>query len=205
MTETSTTALTAATASEYDFIIALDASGSMSMPSTRFPGKTRWDEAQELIFGIAATLEKFDSDGIDVVVFGGETVLIEGVTSATVSDIFTNRTPFGGTPLHDALSIIVAKQAKSLKNTVAIILTDGEPINKAAAEKVIIDASHTLERDEQITFLFVQVGNDPVATAFLTYLDDGLDDAKFDIVDTVSAAIAETMAPLDLINKAIND
>lgn len=47
--------LTKETASEFDFIICLDASGSMSSPSTRYAGKSRWEEAQETILGITIT------------------------------------------------------------------------------------------------------------------------------------------------------
>jgi hypothetical protein len=197
-------ALNAETASEYDFIIGLDASGSMASPSTRYPGKTRWQEAQETIFGIASALDKFDADGIDVVVFGGGVSLVEGVTSAKVSELFATRSPRGSTPLAEALDVVAKKQAKTGKNTVAIIFTDGEPDNRPAAEKVIVDAANALEKDEALTFLFVQIGNDAGAAAFLDHLDDGLT-AKFDIVDAVPASVADSMEPLDLINKAIND
>ena len=46
--------------------------------------------------------------------------------------------------------------------------------------------------------------DDAAASKYLDYLDDGIT-AKFDIVDAISAATADTMEPLDLINKAIND
>lgn len=198
------TTLTAETASEYDFIVGLDASGSMASPSKRRPGKTRWEEAQETILGIALGLEKYDADGIDVVVFGGGVNLIEGVTSAKVAEIFTSRGPRGSTPLAEALSVVVNKQKATGKNTVAIIFTDGEPDDKAAAERVITDAANALEKDEALTFLFVQIGDDAGASKYLDHLDDGIT-AKFDIVDAISAATADTMEPLDLINKAIND
>lgn len=198
------TTLTAETASEYDFIVGLDASGSMGAPSTRFPGKTRWQEAQETIFGIASALDKFDADGIDVVVFGGTVEMIEGVTSAKVADIFVNRSPRGSTPLAAALAKVVAKQSASGKNTVAIIFTDGEPDDRNAAEKVITDAANAIDKDEALTFLFVQIGNDAAASKYLDHLDDGIS-AKFDIVDAVNASVADSMEPIDLINKAIND
>jgi Mg-chelatase subunit ChlD len=196
--------LTAETASEYDFVIGLDASGSMASPSTRFAGKTRWQEAQETIFGLAAAIEPFDSDGIDVVVFGGGVQVFEGVTTAKVADVFATRSPRGSTPLAGALAEIVAKAATTGKNTVAIIFTDGEPDDRAAAAKVITDASNTLERDEQLTLLFVQIGNDAGAKAYLAALDDDLT-GKFDIVDALTAEEADGMEPIDLINKAIND
>jgi hypothetical protein len=177
----------------------------MASPSTRYPGKTRWQEAQETILGIAAALGEFDSDGIDVVVFGGGVNLIEGVTAAKVSEVFATRSPRGSTPLAEALTVVVKKQKSTGKNTVAIIFTDGEPDDRAAVESTIVNASNALEKDEALTFLFVQIGNDAGAAKFLDHLDDGLSSAKFDIVDAINAATADTMEPIDLINKAIND
>lgn len=198
--------LTAETASEYDFIVALDASGSMASPSKRRPGKTRWEEAQETIFGLATVLNQWDSDGIDVVIFGGGVEMHEGVGPDDVTKVFTSRSPRGSTPLAQALAEVVKKHNTSHKNTVAIVFTDGEPDDQAAAEKVIVDAANSLTKDEELTFLFVQIGDDRGATAYLEYLDDGLTGkAKFDIVDTVSASVADTMEPIDLINHAIND
>lgn len=205
-TTTAPVTLTAETASEYDFIIALDASGSMASASTRYPGKTRWQEAQETIFGLATALEKYDSDGIDVVVFGGSVETYEGVTASKVTDIFNSRSPRGSTPLDRALGEIVKKHNASQKKTVAVVFTDGEPDDQNAAEKVIVDAANSLTKDEDLTFLFVQIGNDPSAAKYLDHLDDGLTGkAKFDIVDAVPASVADSMEPLDLINKAIND
>lgn len=208
MTDTATAiTLNAETATEFDFIALLDASGSMASPSTRYSGKTRWTEAQESIFGIASALAPFDTDGIDVITFGSQVELFEGVTPDKVLSIFSTRSPMGTTPLDKALAMVVEKRSRSGKNTVAIVFTDGEPNDQHAVEKIIVDAANGLERDEQLTFLFVQIGGDVGASRFLQYLDDELQakGAKFDIVDTVKVDEAETMQPLDLINKAIND
>ena len=199
-----TVTLSKETATEFDFIVCLDASGSMASPSKRFAGKTRWQEAQETIFGLASALEAFDADGIDVILFGGAVETFEGVTTAKVADIFASRSPRGSTPLHTALAAVVAKQSATSKNTVAIIFTDGEPDDRAAAAKIITDASNALEKDEALTFLFVQIGDDAGAAKYLAQLDDDLT-GKFDIVDAVTAAEADAMEPIDLINKAIND
>lgn len=205
MTDNSTLiALNAETATEYDFVIGLDASGSMAAASTRYPGKTRWQEAQETIFGLASILGQYDTDGIDVVVFGGNVQVFEGVTAAKVNDIFTQRSPRGSTPLAEAIREIDKLNGDG-KKAVAIIFTDGEPDDRGAAEQAIIAAAAKLDKDEDFTILFVQIGDDQGAAKFLAHLDDGLTSAKFDIVDTISAAEADQMEPLDLINKAIND
>lgn len=199
--------LTKETASEFDFMVLLDASGSMGMASKRFPGKNRWEEAQESIFGIAAALGKLDDDGIDIVVFGGDVKVHEGVTADQVQAIFASRDPSGGTPTTEALQVVIDKQRRTGKNTVAFVFTDGEPNDKPSTTKAIVDAANALDRDESLTFCFVQIGDAADATAFLQHLDDDLQPAgaKFDIVDTIPVAQAETMTAIDLINKAIND
>jgi hypothetical protein len=190
-------------ASEYDFVIVLDASGSMGYPSTRFAGKTRWEEAQETIYGLASALNKYDSDGIDIVVFGADIDTFEGVTPEKVLDIFKTKSPRGSTPLAEALEAVVALNGDG-KKAVAIVFTDGAPDDGPKAAEVIRKAAESQEKDEDFTILFVQIGDDAGATKYLNFLDDELN-AKFDIVDTIKAGEADKFEPIDLINKAIND
>lgn len=195
--------LDADTVTEYDFVIALDASGSMAMPSTRYPGKTRWQEAQETIYGLASELAKHDQDGIDVVVFGATVDVHEAVTPDKVLEIFKHRSPRGSTPLDVAIKEI-AKLNDDGKKAVAIVFTDGEPDSEQAVMDNIRAIADKQEKDEDFTLLFVQIGDDAGAAKFLATLDDNLN-AKFDIVDTIAAAEADKLEPLDLINKAIAD
>lgn len=196
--------LTPETASEYDFVIMLDASGSMGYPSHRMAGKTRWQEAQESIFSMALGLEEYDADGIDVVTFGANTELHEGVTSAKVAELFTLVRPRGSTPLHKACELVINKQRNTGKKMVAICFTDGVPDSQQAVAQVITDASNAIAKDEDLTFLFVQIGDDKEAAAYLKHLDDQLT-GKFDIVDTLTVEEADQYEPLELITKAIND
>lgn len=194
--------LTAETATEYDFVVALDSSGSMALPSKRYPGKSRWEEAQEIVTGLVYALSKYDSDGLDLVLFGATVEVLEGVTPDKVVDVF-KRTPRGSTPLAEALAAVADLNADG-KKAVAIVLTDGEPDSKDNVIKQITSIADKQESDDAFTILFLQVGDDNAATKFLSTLDDDLD-AKFDIVDAITAAEAEQYEPLDLINKAIND
>ena len=196
--------LTAETATEYDFMVLLDASGSMSNKSVRFEGRTRWDEAQESILATARAIEPFDADGIDVVVFGPGVTTVEGVTADKVAEVFASRGPRGSTPLAEALSVAVEKQKRTGKKTFAFVFTDGEPDSHSAVVNVITNAANNIASDEDLTFLFVQIGDDSKARAYLDNLDDHLT-AKFDIVDVVSVAEADNFEPLALINKAIAD
>lgn len=197
--------LNAMTASEYDFVILIDSSGSMANPSKRYSGKTRWEEVRETALGIAGEVSKFDDNGIDVVTFGSSVEVFTGCNSEKVSSIFNSRSPRGGTPLAEALQKVVEKQRSTNKNTIAICFTDGEPNDKEMVAKTIISATKSLPKDEALTFLFVQVGDDPGAERFLAFLDEGLPGAKFDIIDAMSAKEADAMSGIDLINKALND
>ncbi len=197
---------TATALSEYDFIVCVDASGSMGendMPG----GRSRWDYMQETALSFVRDIEKFDSDGIDVITFGGSNIETHvGVTSAKVKDVFSSRSPRGSTPLAEALTAALKAAGKSDKKDFVIVFTDGVPDDKEAAAKVIRDASNKQETDDALTFLFVQVGRDASATAYLRRLDDDLKGCKFDIVDAKTMDEAEAFPTTTaLIEAAIND
>ena len=192
--------------SEYDFIVAVDASGSMG--ETDMPGgRSRWAYMQETATAFARDLQSIDADGIDVVLFGGANIdTFTGVTADKVKDVFATRSPRGSTPLAEALTASLKLAGKSDKKDFVIVFTDGVPDDKNAAAKVIVNAANALSADDELTFLFVQVGNDPAAGAYLKKLDDDLAGAKFDIVDAKTMAEAEAFATTaDLVIAAIND
>lgn len=192
--------------SEYDFILVVDASGSMStedMPG----GRSRWAYMQETAAAFARDLSKFDSDGIDLVIFGGPQVTsYEGVTVDKLTDAFATRRPMGSTPLTEALQAAFKLAGKSDKKDFIMVFTDGVPDDKAGAAKAIIAQSQLQASDEDLTILFVQVGKDTGAAAYLRELDDNLTGAKFDIVDAKTQEEAEAFATTaDLVLAAIAD
>lgn len=199
------TVLNATTASEYDFVILADASGSMGEPSLKDPTQTRWQEMQESALAFTREIEQYDADGLDIGFFGPDFSIEEGVTVATLRTAFANRRPQGSTPLIPALQWVAQKQKTSGKKTVAIIFTDGEPDNKGQVPNIITEISKGLTADEDLTYLFIQIGDNAAARNYLDNLDNNLSSAKFDIVDVVSLDESNTLAPLDLINKAIAD
>ncbi len=191
--------------SEYDFIVVIDASGSMG--ETDMNGRSRWDYMQETAVAFTRDLEKIDADGLGVVMFsGGNVQSFDGVTTDKVKEIFANRQPRSTTPLAEALTSALALAGKSDKKDFIIVFTDGVPDDKAAAAKVIRDAANKQDTDDALTILFVQVGKDAAATAYLKELDDNLKGAKFDIVDAKTIDEAEKFATTaELVLHAIND
>lgn len=195
---------TATALSEYDFIVAVDASGSMAEP---YKGRTRWEYMQESLVSFTRDVEKFDSDGIGLVVFSGTGVnSYDGVTTDKVKAVFADRSPRGSTPLAEALTECLKLAGKSAKKDFILVFTDGVPDDQEAAARVLVQASNKQETDDALTVLFVQVGDDATASAYLRRLDDNLKGAKFDIVDAKTIEDAEKFATTaDLVTAAIND
>lgn len=191
--------------SEYDFIVMVDASGSMGTEDMK--GRSRWAYMQETAESFVRDMNKIDSDGLGLVVFSGNNIeSFDGVTVDKVSEIFKGRAPRGSTPLAEALQEALKLAGKSDKKDFIIVFTDGVPDDKDAAARVIREASNKQETDDALTILFVQVGYDADATRYLKALDDDLKGCKFDIVDAKTIDEAEKFATTaDLIIEAIND
>ncbi|MDD1413526.1 VWA domain-containing protein [Dolichospermum sp. ST_con] len=196
-----------------DYTLIIDKSGSMATPDQK-GGRTRWSTAQESTFALASKCEQFDPDGITIYLFSGRFKRYENVTSAKVLQIFTENDPSGTTDLagvlkhatDDYLQRKTSGTTKSNGETI-LVVTDGEPDDRKAVMKVIIEASRRLDKDEELAISFIQVGNDPQATRFLKILDDELQSAgaKFDICDTITMDDMEDMSLSEVLLNAIND
>lgn len=196
-----------------DYTLIIDKSGSMSTPD-QAGGRSRWDAAQESTLAIARKCEQFDPDGMTLYVFSGRFKRYENVTSSKVVQIFQENDPSGSTNLaavlQDATSNYfkrkAAGQTKPNGETI-LVITDGEPDDRRAVMRVIIEASRMMDRDEELAISLIQVGTDQTATRFLKVLDDELQSAgaKFDIVDTVTLEDMEDMSLTEVLLNAIAD
>ncbi|MBD1936090.1 VWA domain-containing protein [Microcoleus sp. FACHB-68] len=196
-----------------DYTLIIDKSGSMSTKDQQ-GGKSRWVAMQESALALASKCEEFDPDGLTVYLFSGRFKRYDNVTSNRVSQIFQENEPSGRTDLAgvlvDALNSYfqrkAARQTKANGETI-LVVTDGEPDDRKAVMKVIIEASRRLDRDEELAISFVQVGTDATATQFLKALDDDLQGAgaKFDIVDTITMDDMEDLTLTEVLLNAIID
>ncbi len=196
-----------------DYTLIIDKSGSMATPDQK-GGKNRWVAAQESTFALASKCEQFDPDGITIYVFSGRFKRYENVTSSKVSQIFRENDPSGTTDLASVLKDATdnyfnrksAGQTKPNGETI-LVVTDGEPDDRKAVMRVIIEASRRMERDEELAISFIQVGTDQQATRFLKVLDDELQSAgaKFDICDTITMDEMEDLSLSEVLMNAIND
>lgn len=192
--------------SEYDFIVVVDASGSMSTEDA--PGnRSRWGYMQETLLAFTRDIQKIDSDGIGLVVFSGAGIdSYDGVNADKVAEIFNTRAPRSSTPLAEALQAGLKLAGKSSKKDFILCFTDGEPDDKQAVARTLVQASNAQDTDDALTVLFVQVGRDAGATNYLKQLDDNLKGAKFDIVDAKTIEEAEKFSTTaDLVLAAITD
>lgn len=174
-----------------EFTVIIDSSGSMATADQG--GRTRWEAGRESLIAVAGKAEKYDSDGLTVYTFANRHKRFENVTAAKVSQIFDEVEPNGSTNLTGVLSdlfqnYLSRKTSGQTKpnGDIAVILTDGTPDDSASVKKEIINFTQKLDKDEEFGLLFIQVGNDGGANAFLKSLDDDLKGAKFDIVDTIT-------------------
>ena len=196
-----------------DYTLIIDKSGSMSTPD-QVGGRTRWQAAEESTIAVARKCEQFDPDGITLYLFSGRFRRFDNVTSSKVAQIFKENDPSGTTDLAGVLKDATdnyfkrkaAGQSKPNGETI-LVITDGEPDDRKAVMRVIIEASRHMDRDEELAISFIQVGSDATATKFLKTLDDELQGAgaKFDICDTVTLDDMEGFTLTEILMNAIND
>jgi uncharacterized protein with von Willebrand factor type A (vWA) domain len=190
---------------QYDVIILIDKSGSMSTEDVN--GKSRWEAAQEQVNAWARAAQKYDTDGITVGFFNNSYKLHENVTPAMVETIFKEHSPGGSTDTDKVIDYVLNQRAR-VKPILVFVVTDGGADDQNAVAKAIAKCTHSMKADEEVGIQFLQIGSDKKATEFLTFLDDSLvakHGAKFDIVDTNTFEVAQNMSYEDLCAKTLAD
>lgn len=193
---------------EFDFHFVFDRSGSTSEDDCP-GGMTRAEYMDETALAFAREVGKIDQDGMSVVLGKGSNVVAkDGVTAKDLKELLAAHRPGGTTPMHTWLEASFALAGKSDKKDFITVFFDGVPDDKAAVERVLIEQANRQETDDACTVLFVQIGYEKSASAWLKELDDNLQSrgAKFDIVDfkTMEDVVTAGSA-VDLIFQAIND
>jgi hypothetical protein len=197
-----------------DYTLIIDKSDSMSTKDLRGT-LNRWQVMEEsLALTLVNKCEELDPDGITVYTFADRFHRYENVTTNKVTQIFRENKPSGRADLagvlQDALTDYFKRKAsgKMKQNGETIlVVTDGEPDDRQAVIKTIIEASHQMDRDEELAISFIQIGSNPEAAKFLKSLDDELQrtGAKFDIVDTIMVEDLQGMTLTDVLLNAVND
>jgi len=183
-----------------DYILIVDKSGSMA--------GSRWKEARAAVSMIAPSACQADPDGITLYFFSGPGHMKKYTnikTSQQVTDCFEKERTGGTTDLAGVLSAAFTEHfSRPGTQTTILVITDGEPNSKDHVVKEIVNAANRIQRDEDLSVSFIQIGNDKEATKFLKSLDDDIK-ARFDIVDTLPADMMRGMSFEELIRKSVQD
>jgi len=147
---------------------------------------TNWREAEAAVAALAPSITRCDPDGITMYFFSsrGKFPKYSHVTTPNaVANAFRSQKPDGSTCLDGVLRLALDEHFQKGTPTTILVITDGEPDDRAAVERMIKDAANRLNRDDELSISFIQVGRDAPATRWLRKIDDQLVGAKFDIVD----------------------
>lgn len=202
---------------DYDIYLLLDKSGSMSTPDGP-GGISRWKQAQEATEALARKAMEYDDDGISVVPFNNSVKVYENTTPESVSKVFAENEPNGGTDTALALKTVLSdyfnkRDQGNAKPRIIAVVTDGAPNDRDAVANAIVEATKKCQDNgegdtDELGITFLQVGGDTGATSFLQFLDDELVSkrgAKFDIVDTKTFAEMENMTLTDVLLESLTD
>lgn len=173
----------------YDVMILVDDSASMY---------DLWREAEQALAGIADIVVRYDADGVDVYFLNSQQYLQGAKDSGSIRELFQYVGPVGeSTPtevrVEELLSpyIDACEQAKRGGGTLPkplnlLILTDGAADDPDTLAYTLTGFAKRLDDIHvplsQLGVQFIQVGNDPEATAALRELDDELQGR--DMIDT---------------------
>ncbi|KYQ92839.1 hypothetical protein DLAC_05424 [Tieghemostelium lacteum] len=187
-----------------DYTLIIDKSGSMS--------GSLWTQAQAAVAKIAPFACQADPDGITLYFFSSPSnnhPKYDNIKDSNkVMDLFRREKPSGTTDLHGVLRQAINDHfTKVGKPETILVITDGIPNNEKDVKTLIINTANRLQRDEDLSISFIQIGRDSDATKFLHDLDDYLTSqgAKFDIVDTLTVDEMQNLSFEQLIDKSILD
>ncbi|KAM3097341.1 hypothetical protein ACKFKF_20420 [Phormidesmis sp. 146-12] len=179
---------------DYTIVVAKTSSDLLQKP----PGyEQRWSNAHDAILTLAQKCETFDPDGLTLYLSdrrqSEQFKSYQHVKSSQITEIFEAHYPPATidllkvlqTILHEFFTRKAAQQTKP-NGEMILILIDGEPSDRMAISRLLIQTANQLDHDTELGIGFIQLGDDLIARGFLAALDDNLKStgAKFDIVHT---------------------
>lgn len=168
-----------------NFIFGIDVSASMAHADCP-GGAQRIEYLKEKVKSFVHEAAKYDDDGIDIISFGHSIRPMQGVTPEKADDII-NGLHATEMSTNTAGLITAAYNIHKVGNyprTTLFIATDGEPSDREAVKKAIVDITNDVKTDREFCISILTVGvisNE--LQHFLTDLDENLKGAKYDIVD----------------------
>jgi len=164
-------------------IFLVDRSGSMATADCN--GDTRYNYCRETIKAFVRGAAQIDPDGVSVHLFNNKVELHNDVaTPEAVDKLIDSHGPGGGTMTDLALAAAWKEhRQKGSAATFVVCFTDGEPSDRPAVEKQIINITNAMQNPEEFRIMFLTVGRrEPEFDAWLEHIDSSLTGAKYDII-----------------------
>lgn len=197
------------------YVLCIDRSGSMGWPDG---STTRWESARRAVEKLVEAVYRHDVDSsVPLYLFDHEVVFVGECTDpGQMRNVFEDYQPRGTTDLAKCLDVAMEEYCGRKRvnyevcpGTTFIVVLDGMADDKEAVKRVMRKfadpdngyvANHT-----QVAVSFLQIADDPGATAFLQELDDGFAGTP-DIIDTKKDDILSLPGGVDkLLRDAIFD
>lgn len=200
----------------HDVVLLIDRSGSMSamdcptmnlghnlgmIPSLLgipLMSTSRWNWCLQQTSDLARQTASIYDRGITVVLFSTGFMTFPNVTMDRLPSIFSQNYPDGGTNLAQPLALQIGEYFRRremmqgrVKPLIVGIITDGCPNNRQAVRDAIIDATHLMRNQQEVTIIFFMIGGmDFMGEHFVHGLCSNLvsEGAAFPIVKEVSFA-----------------
>lgn len=194
-----------------DVALLLDFSGTMSTVDAGGGGAmSRLQAMQESAKAFAQELEKFDPDGITVAKFAGKVKMYDNVKASKVDDIFRENRAMGSTATDEALRVAAEKLLSKKRDGRQMfigILTDGVPDNPVALAQQIVNLSRKVKDRRELGILFIQVGKDAEAAAYLAKLNNDLTTAgaAHDLVAVCKLDDLEDLTTEEIVEMAFSE
>jgi hypothetical protein len=195
--------------SNRDVVIIIDKSGSMSSadcPSDNMPAAmtrmffgvpgggalTRWEWCQRQTVHVASQLQRIPGNRIKLVLFDSRVTEFNNVSINSISDIFNQYRPGGGTNATKALKTVFEeyfnrkKQFGNVKPMSVVFITDGAPSSPTSLKDLIVETSLKMNNPNEIALSFLQIGNDDDGDRLLPELDYDMvnEGARFDFISS---------------------
>ena len=175
--------------SEVRTVVLLDDSASMAAPGHTTWGygdygfsKSRWEQARDLLAGIAPLVSSYSQYGIDIHFLNRTNPLLGLRTTNDVMKAFEVLRPGGGTPTGRRINEIldgymcVLRYNRSIIPLNLVVITDGEAQDEStlhrAIEEHVTKIVHHGFKTHQFGIEFLQVGDDEEATRHLLKLEE---------------------------------
>lgn len=145
---------------------------------------TRWEKAVVALYDIVAQVSKFDTEGVDIVCFGGNenSERYCNVIDTEGLEALTNTQPRGncnmGAAMNEVFKNAFEKDLTKTRPCSILVLTAGSPTDFDIFEESLIDAKQKVEKTAEnstefpLSVTFIQIGDDPDAYSYLKRLDE---------------------------------